>query len=49
MPPKLNKNMNPITNKIGVLSNIEPDHSVLNQENILVQVGMAITEVEAVK
>lgn len=47
-PPKLNKNMNPITNNIGVLRAIEPDQRVLNQLNILELVGMAITEVAAV-
>ena len=47
-PPKLNKNINPMLNNIGVLSTIEPDHSVLNQLNILEQVGIAITDVVAV-
>ena len=47
-PPKLNKNINPMLNNIGVLKPIEPDQSVLNQLNILEQVGIAITEVVAV-
>ncbi len=47
-PPKLNKNINPMLNNIGVLRPIEPDHSVLNQLNILEQVGIAITDVVAV-
>ena len=47
-PPKLKKNINPMLNNIGVLCNIEPDHSVLNQLNILEQVGIAITDVVAV-
>ena len=46
-PPKLNKNINPMLNNIGVLRPIEPDHSVLNQLNIL-EVGIAITDVVAV-
>ena len=46
-PPKLNKNINPMLNNIAVLSN-DPDHSVLNQLNILEQVGIAITDVVAV-
>ena len=47
-PPKLNKNINPMLNHIGVLRRNEPDHSVLNQLNILEQVGIAITDVVAV-
>jgi hypothetical protein len=47
-PPKLNKNINPMLNNIGVLKPIEPDQSVLNQLNILEQVGIAITDVVAV-
>ena len=35
-------------NNIGVLRPNEPDHSVLNQLNILEQVGIAITDVVAV-
>jgi hypothetical protein len=46
-PPKLNKNINPMLNNIGVLKPIEPDQSVLNQLNILEQVGIAITDVVA--
>jgi hypothetical protein len=40
--------MNPITKQPGVLRTIEPDQSVVNQLNILVLVGIAITEVVAV-
>ena len=47
-PPKLNKNINPMLNNIRVLRPNEPDHSVLNQLNILEQVGTAITDVVAV-
>ena len=47
-PPKLNKNINPMLNNIGVLGPNELDHSVLNQLNILEQVGIAITDVVAV-
>lgn len=47
-PPKLNKNINPMLNNIEVLRPNEPDHSVLNQLNILEQVGIAITDVVAV-
>lgn len=47
-PPKLNKNINPMLNNIAVLSTNDPDHSVLNQLNILEQVGIAITDVVAV-
>ena len=47
-PPKLNENINPMLNNIGVLRPNEPDHSVLNQLNILEQVGIAITDVVAV-
>jgi hypothetical protein len=47
-PPKLNKNMNPMTKRAAVLRHKQPDQSVENQLNILEQVGIAITEVEAV-
>ena len=47
-PPKLNKNINPMLNNKGVFRPNEPDHSVLNQLNILEQVGIAITDVVAV-
>ena len=47
-PPKLNKNINPMLNNIAVLSTNDPDHSVLNQLNILLAVGIAITDVVAV-
>ena len=47
-PPKLNKNINPMLNNIGVLGPNEPDHCELDQFNILEQVGIAITDVMAV-
>ena len=47
-PPKLNNTINPILNNIGVLQPNEHDHSVLNQLNILEQVGIAIIDVVAV-
>ena len=47
-PPKLNKNINPMLNNIGVLRPNERDHSVVNKLNILEQVGIAITDVVAV-
>ncbi len=47
-PPKVNKNKKPIAKTIGVLTVIEPVHKVANQLNILIPVGIAITEVAAV-
>ena len=47
-PPKLNKNINPMLNNIGVLRPNETDHCVLSQLNTLEQVGIAITDVVAV-
>ena len=47
-PPKVNKNKKPNAKTIGVLTVIEPVHKVANQLNILIPVGIAITEVAAV-
>ena len=49
MPPKVNKNKKPAANKIGIPGVTEPVHRVANQLNILIPVGIPITEVAAVK
>jgi hypothetical protein len=48
-PPKVNKNKKPKAKMLGVTSIIEPVHKVANQLNIFIPVGIAITEVVAVK
>lgn len=41
-PPIVNRKMNPIPNKLGVLKSIEPPHKVANQLKIFIPVGIAI-------
>jgi hypothetical protein len=48
-PPKLNKNKKPKAKRLGIISVISPVNKVPNQLNILIPVGIAITEVVAVK
>ena len=48
-PPKVNKNKNPIAKRLGVSTIIEPLHKLAHQLNILIPVGIAITEVVAIK
>jgi hypothetical protein len=48
-PPKVNKNKKPKIKRLVVMIVIEPVHKVPNQLNILIEVGIAITEVVAVK
>jgi hypothetical protein len=48
-PPKVNKNKKPKVKILGLMNIIEPVHKVANQLNILIPVGIAITEVVAVK
>jgi hypothetical protein len=48
-PPKVNKNMNPLANSIGVLSTMLPPNIVAIQLKILIPVGTAIIMVAAVK
>ena len=48
-PPKVNKNKKPKAKRLGVITVIDPVHKVPNQLNILIPVGIAITEVVAVK
>jgi hypothetical protein len=45
----VNKKINPIANKPGVLKSIDPPHNVASQLNILIPVGIAIIMVAAVK
>jgi hypothetical protein len=49
IPPKVNKNKKPQLKRLAVITPIEPHHKVTNQLNILIPVGIAITEVVAVK
>jgi hypothetical protein len=48
-PPKVNRNMNPFANNIGVVSTILPPNIVAIQLKILIPVGTAIIIVAAVK
>jgi hypothetical protein len=48
-PPKVNKNKKPKLKRLGTISVISPVNKVPNQLNILIPVGIAITEVVAVK
>jgi hypothetical protein len=48
-PPKLNKNKKPKAKRLGIISVNSPVNKVANQLNILIPVGIAITEVVAVK
>ena len=48
-PPRVNKNIKPIANNIGVLKVIDPPHIVAIQENTLIPVGTAIIIVAAKK
>ena len=48
-PPKVNKNKKPKLKRLGIISVISPVNKVPNQLNILIPVGIAITDVVAVK
>ena len=48
-PPRVNKNIKPTANNIGVRNSIEPPHIVAIQLKILIPVGTAIIMVAAVK
>jgi hypothetical protein len=48
-PPKVNKNMKPLANNIGVFNTIEPPNIVAIQLKILIPVGTAIIIVALVK
>jgi len=48
-PPKVNKNIKPLANNMGVVKTILPPNIVAIQLNILIPVGTAIIIVAAVK
>jgi hypothetical protein len=48
-PPKVNRNIKPFANNIGVLSTMLPPNIVAIQLNIFIPVGTAIIIVAAVK
>jgi hypothetical protein len=48
-PPKVNRNKNPIAKRLHVVVLIAPVHKVPSQLNIFIPVGIAMTEVPAMK
>jgi len=48
-PPKVNRNINPLANSIGVVRTILPPNIVAIQLKILIPVGTAMIIVAAVK
>jgi hypothetical protein len=48
-PPKVNKNINPLANNIGVVNTKSPANIVAIQLKILIPVGTAMIIVAAVK
>jgi hypothetical protein len=48
-PPNVNENKKPKINRTEVVNQKQPDQIVLTQFNILIPVGIAITEVAVVK